>query len=91
MSILATTTAAEDAMHQLREAIHRLPPEEKGVFLLRQNRELTYEQVAQMHHCSVAVVKERMRSALRRLRPVIQEVSAGYQNDSYDCPKKETK
>lgn len=77
MFILAAASAARADMHQLREAIHRLPPEEKEVLLLRQNRELTYEQVAQMHHCSVAVVKEQMRSALRKLRPVVQKVSLG--------------
>jgi RNA polymerase sigma-70 factor, ECF subfamily len=84
MSIVVTAPPAQigyapEAMHQLREAIQHLPPEEKDVFLLRQNGELTYEQVAQRHNRSVKVVKEQMRSALRKLRPVVQEVSSGYQ------------
>jgi RNA polymerase sigma-70 factor, ECF subfamily len=69
---------AQEAVQQLREAIRRLPPEERKVFLLRQNGELTYEQIAQRDHRPVGVVKEHMRSALRKLRPVLQEVSSGH-------------
>ena len=68
---------AQEAMQQLREAIQHLPAEEKEVFLLRQNRELTYEQIAQLDHRPVAVVKGQMRSALQKLRTVVQEVSSG--------------
>jgi len=83
MSIVETVPPAQvgynqEAMQQLREAIHHLPAEEKEVFLLRQNGELTYERVAQLHNRSVAVVKGQMRSALRKLRTVVQEVSSGY-------------
>jgi RNA polymerase sigma-70 factor, ECF subfamily len=82
MSILETVAPAEvgyaqEAMQQLREAIQHLPPEEKDVFLLRQNSELTYEQIAQRDSRSVEVVKGQMRSALRKLRTVVQEVSSG--------------
>jgi RNA polymerase sigma-70 factor, ECF subfamily len=68
---------AQEAMQQLREAIQHLPAEEKEVFLLRQNGELTYEQIAQLDHRPVGVIKEQMRSALRKLRTVVQEVSSG--------------
>ena len=82
MSILETVAPAEvgyaqEAMQQLREAIQHLPSEEKKVFLLQQNDELTYEQIAQLGNRSVEVVKEQMRSALRKLRPVVQVVSSG--------------
>ena len=70
---------AQEAMQQLREAIQHLPFEEKEVFLLRQNGELAYEQIARLDNCSVGVVKEQMRSALRKLRTVVQEVSPGDQ------------
>ena len=63
---------AQEALQQLREAIQHLPSEEKEVFLLRQNGELTYEQIAQRHNRAVAVVKEQMRSVLRTLRTVCQ-------------------
>jgi RNA polymerase sigma-70 factor (ECF subfamily) len=65
---------AQESMQQLREAIQHLPSEEKEVFLLRQNGELTYEQIAQRDNRSVKVVKEQMRSALRKLRTVFQEI-----------------
>jgi RNA polymerase sigma-70 factor (ECF subfamily) len=76
MSIVETAPPAQvgcgqEAMQQLRETIQHLPPEEKEVFLLRQNGELTYEQIAQLDNRSVAVVKEQMRSALRKLRTVV--------------------
>jgi DNA-binding CsgD family transcriptional regulator len=77
MSIVETAPTAHDAMRRLREAIDRLLPEEKEVFLVRQNRGLSYEQVAQLHQRSVELVKQQMRSALRKLRLVVQEVSAG--------------
>ncbi|HYW83845.1 MAG TPA: sigma factor-like helix-turn-helix DNA-binding protein [Spirochaetia bacterium] len=84
MSIVETAPPAQvgyaqEAVQQLREAIQHLPSEEKKVFLLRQNGELTYEQIAQRDNRSVEVVKDQMRSALRKLRTVVQEVSSGNQ------------
>ena len=81
MSILETAPPAQvgyaqEAVRQLREAIRHLPPEEKEVFLLRQNGELTYEQIAQLDNRSVEAVKGQMRSALRKLRTVVLEVSS---------------
>jgi RNA polymerase sigma-70 factor (ECF subfamily) len=61
-------------VRHLREAIRRLPTEEKDVFLLRQNGEWTYEEIAQRQTRSVEVVKDQMRSALRKLCTVFQEV-----------------
>jgi RNA polymerase sigma factor (sigma-70 family) len=85
MSIVETALPAQvgyaqEAVQQLREAIQHLPFEEKEVFLLRQNGELTYEQIAQLDNRSVEVIKEQMRSALRKLRTVLQEVSSGNHN-----------
>jgi RNA polymerase sigma factor (sigma-70 family) len=62
---------AQEAMQQLRETIQHLPPDEKAVFLLRQNGELTYEQIARLDNRPVEVVKEQMRSALRKLRTAV--------------------
>ena len=42
-----------------------LRPEEKEVFLLRQNGELTYEQIAEMHNRPVGTVKTQMRAPSR--------------------------
>ncbi len=61
----------QEALQQLRQALLRLRPEEKEVFLLRQNGELTYEQIAEMHNRPVGTVKTQMRSALQKLRKVL--------------------
>jgi RNA polymerase sigma-70 factor, ECF subfamily len=61
----------QESMQQLRDALLHLRPEEKEVFLLRQNGELTYEQIAEMHNRPVGTVKTQMRSALQKLRKVL--------------------
>jgi RNA polymerase sigma-70 factor (ECF subfamily) len=67
------TQAIEDqeALQQLRDALMHLRPEEKEVFLLRQNGELTYEQIADLHKRPVGTIKTQMRSALQKLRKVL--------------------
>lgn len=66
----------EDVEHQemldrLRDALLHLRPEEKEVFLLRQNGDLTYEEIAEMYNRPVGTVKTQMRSALQKLRKVL--------------------
>jgi RNA polymerase sigma-70 factor (ECF subfamily) len=61
----------EESLRRIREALLHLRPEEKEVFLLRQNGDLTYEQIAKMRHCPVGTVKTQMRTALEKLRKVL--------------------
>jgi RNA polymerase sigma-70 factor (ECF subfamily) len=61
----------QEVLEQLRQALTHLRPEEKEVFLLRQNGELTYEQIAELHNRPVGTVKTQMRSALQKLRKVL--------------------
>jgi RNA polymerase sigma-70 factor (ECF subfamily) len=61
----------QESLQQLRDALMQLRPEEKEVFLLRQNGELTYEQIAELHNRPVGTVKTQMRSALQKLRKVL--------------------
>ena len=61
----------QESLAQLRAALLQLRPEEKEVFLLRQNGELTYEQIAELHNRPVGTVKTQMRSALQKLRKVL--------------------
>lgn len=61
----------KEVFERLREAIHVLRQEEKEVFLLRQNGDLTYEQIAEMRGCPVGTIKTQMRSALEKLRKVM--------------------
>lgn len=64
----------QESLHRLRQALLELRPEEQEVFLLRQNGELTYEQIAELHHRPVGTVKTQMRSALMKLRKVLTPV-----------------
>src|SRR6516165_9638461 len=61
----------KESVERLRQAILDLREEEKEVFLLRQNGDLTYEQIAEFRHCPVGTVKTQMRSALEKLRKVL--------------------
>jgi RNA polymerase sigma-70 factor (ECF subfamily) len=61
----------QEILQRLRDALLQLRPEEKEVFLLRQNGELTYEQIAEMRERPVGTVKTQMRSALHKLRAVL--------------------
>ena len=61
----------QEALDQLRQAIAQLRQEEKEVFLLRQNGDLTYEQIAEIRSTPVGTVKTQMRSALMKLRLVL--------------------
>jgi RNA polymerase sigma-70 factor (ECF subfamily) len=71
-------TPDELAAHQeevtlLRQAVRDLRPEEQEVFLLRQNGELTYEEIAVSLEIPVGTVKTRMRLAVARLRAAVAE------------------
>ncbi len=61
----------QETLDRLRVAITQLRPDEKEVFLLRQNGELTYEQIAELRNAPVGTVKTQMRTALIKLRKVL--------------------
>ena len=63
----------KEALESLRRALFHLRPEEKEVFLLRQNGDLTYEEIAVMRRTPVGTIKTQMRSALQKLRRVLKE------------------
>jgi RNA polymerase sigma-70 factor (ECF subfamily) len=67
----AATLERKESMEQVKKAVLNLREEEKEVFLLRQNGELTYEEIAQIRNCPVSTVKTQMRSALDKLRKVL--------------------
>jgi RNA polymerase sigma-70 factor (ECF subfamily) len=56
---------------RLRQAITTLRADEQEVFLLRQNGGLTYEQIAEIRNAPVGTVKTQMRTALQKLRKVL--------------------
>lgn len=61
----------KESVERIRNAILHLRDEEKEVFLLRQNGDLTYEQIAEIRHAPVGTVKTQMRSALEKLRKML--------------------
>ena len=63
----------DERLSRLRDALKQLRPEEQEVFLLRQNGELTYEEIAETLAVPTGTVKTRMRLALARLREVLEE------------------
>src|SRR5215213_810611 len=62
----------QEQLERLRQAIRTLRLEEQEIFLLRQNGELTYEQIAEARSMPVGTVKTQMRSALTKLRKVLE-------------------
>ncbi|MGB7345784.1 MAG: RNA polymerase sigma factor [Pirellulaceae bacterium] len=58
----------DEELRRLQHAVLQLRPEEQSVFLLRQNGELTYEQIAEATSLPIGTVKTRMRTAIRQLR-----------------------
>jgi RNA polymerase sigma-70 factor (ECF subfamily) len=76
MPILDSSAPPEEAeqresLQRLRQALVQLRPEEKEVFLLRQNADLTYEEIAELRKRPVGTVKTQMRSALQKLRQIL--------------------
>lgn len=66
----------QEALDRLRQAIMLLRQDEKEVFLLRQNGDLTYEQIAEIRNAPVGTVKTQMRTALIKLRKVLNPTGA---------------
>ena len=73
VSTPADTLEEKESLEQLRTALLDLRPEEKAVFLLRQNGDLTYEEIAEFRRCPVGTVKTQMRAALQKLRRVLKD------------------
>jgi RNA polymerase sigma-70 factor (ECF subfamily) len=63
----------KETLASLRRALLHLRTEEKEVFLLRQNGDLTYEEIAQLRRTPVGTIKTQMRTALQKLRRVLKE------------------
>jgi RNA polymerase sigma-70 factor (ECF subfamily) len=66
-----------ETLDRLRAALQELRPEEREVFLLRQNTDRTYEEIARLRRAPVGTVKTQMRAALQKLRKVLQEAREG--------------
>ena len=60
-----------DQLARVRKAVLELRPEEQEVFLLRQNGEMTYDEIAETLGIPVGTAKTRMRRALSQLRAAL--------------------
>jgi RNA polymerase sigma-70 factor (ECF subfamily) len=69
----AETLEAKESLEQLRAALLELRQDEQAVFLLRQNGDLTYEEIAELRRSPVGTVKTQMRAALQKLRRVLKD------------------
>lgn len=60
-------------LERVKQALRNLRPEEQEVFLLRQNGQLTYDEIAATVGLPTGTVKTRMRLALSKLRAALAE------------------
>lgn len=67
----------QEQVERLRKAIRTLRLEEQEIFLLRQNGEMTYEQIAEIRSVPVGTVKTQMRTALQKLRKILEDEPGG--------------
>ena len=58
-------------LDRIRQALIGLRSDEREVFLLRQNSDLTYDEIAVKRRAPVGTVKTQMRAALQKLRAVL--------------------
>lgn len=63
----------DEELGRVRAAILSLEPAEQEIFLLRQNGDLTYEDIAASTGTPVGTVKTRMRTALRKMREAVTD------------------
>lgn len=68
----AEETLDREALDRVGAALKHLRPDEREVFLLRQNSSLTYEQIARVRRVPVGTIKTQMRAALLKLRGVLR-------------------
>ena len=67
-----THAARREQLALVRQTLRQLRPEEQEVFLLRQNGQMTYGQIAQAIQIPLGTVKTRMRLALTKLREALE-------------------
>ena len=63
----------QEDLDRVRQALGQLRADERDVFLLRQNSDLTYDEIAVRRDAPVGTVKTQMRAALQKLRSVLGE------------------
>lgn len=67
---------ASDTGRAILAALEKLPPEQKEVFLLRE-QDFSFNEIAQMQQCSLNTALSRMRYAIKSLRNFLSEFDRG--------------
>lgn len=65
--------ARKDLEERLAKAVAALPPEQKEVFLMRVQADLSFKEIARIQKVSINTALARMQYALGRLRPLMRE------------------
>ena len=74
----AGETAGRDLGRRLREAVARLPPEQKEVFLLRVEGDMPFREIAGIQKVSINTALARMQYALSKLRNDLKDEYAAW-------------
>lgn len=69
----SSQAARQEQIQRLQTALRDLANEEQEVFLLRQNGDMTYEEISESLGVPTGTVKTRMRRALMKLREALAE------------------
>jgi RNA polymerase sigma-70 factor (ECF subfamily) len=67
----------KDIGERLKDAVSRLPEEQRLVFVLSENQGLKYAEISEVMEIPVGTVKSRMHAAMRRLRVLLKDVYDG--------------
>lgn len=65
-------TANRELSLRIRQAVDSLPPEQREVFLLRQQADMPFREIAEIQKISINTALARMQYALRKLRDILQ-------------------
>ena len=66
-----------DISKAIARALESLQQEQKEVFLLREEGELSFKEIAEIQQCSLGTVLSRMRYALKKLRSFLENIDSG--------------
>lgn len=67
------SAGARDLGHRIREALRSLPIEQREVFLMRSEADLSFKQIASRQGTTVNTALSRMNYAVQKLRPLLLE------------------
>ena len=66
-----------DISKAINAALGSLQPEQREVFLLREEAQLSFKEIAEIQGCSLGTALSRMRYALKKLRSFLENIDAG--------------